>query len=64
MKKAIKGIAQTIGVVVAVSGVAVCMCDANGLDAQIATMFTGLGIFIVGVLICAVSNRGAENAIR
>lgn len=64
MRKAISGIGQLIGVLVAVSGLIVCMCDTADLDKQILTMFAGLVIFLSGAGIVALAKRGEEDAVH
>lgn len=64
MKKAISGIGQLVGILVAVAGLIVCMCDTADLDKQIATMFTGAAIFLIGAGIVALAKRGEEDAVH
>lgn len=64
MKKAISGIGQLIGVLVAVAGLVVCMCDTADLDKQALTMFTGLVIFLAGAGIVALAKWGEENVLH
>ena len=64
MRKAISGIGQLIGILIAVAGLIVCMCDTADLDKQIVTMFTGLGIFLAGTGIVALAKWGEENAVH
>lgn len=63
MRKAISGVGQLIGILVAIAGLIVCMCDAGDLDKQIVTMFTGLVIFLAGAGIVALAKWGEENAV-
>lgn len=60
MKKAISGVGQLIGVLVAVAGLIVCMSDTADLDKQTLTMFAGLVIFLAGAGITALSKWGEE----
>lgn len=64
MRKVISGIGQLIGVLIAVAGIIVCMCDAGDLDKQIFTMFAGLVIFIIGSVIVTLAKWGEENAVH
>lgn len=64
MRKAISGIGQLIGVLIAVAGLIVCMCDAGDLDKQTLTMFAGLGIFLAGAGITALAKWGEDNVLH
>ena len=61
MRKAISGIGQLIGILIAVAGIIVSMSDTADLDKQILTMFTGLGIFLAGAGVTALFKWGEEN---
>ena len=52
MRKAISGVGQLIGILIAIAGLIVAMCDTADLDKQIITMFAGLVIFCCNLLIC------------
>lgn len=64
MRKAISGVGQLIGILIAVCGIAVAMCDTADLDKQILTMFAGLVIFLSGAGIVALAKRGEEDAVH
>ena len=64
MRKAISGVGQLIGVLVAVIGLIVCMCDTADLDKQILIMFAGLVIFLAGAGIVAIAKRGEKDAVH
>ena len=61
MRKLIKGITELIGMMLALAGLVVCMCETENLDKQFATLVIGLGMFLLGVLICYLMNRGKED---
>lgn len=62
MRKAISGVGQLIGILIAVCGIAVAMSDTADLDKQILTMFAGLVIFLSGAGIVALAKWGEEYA--
>ena len=62
MRKTICGVGQLIGVLIAVSGIIVGMCDTADFENQVRTMFIGLVMFLIGAGITALARRGEEYA--
>lgn len=64
MRKAISGVGQLIGIMVAIAGIVVAMSDTSDLDKQLLTMFAGLGIFLAGAGITALAKWGEEDVLH
>ena len=62
MRKAISGIGQLIGILVATTGLILCMCDTEDLDKLLAKMFIGLALFLSGAGISLLAKEVGEYA--
>lgn len=52
---------QLIGIITAVVGIVIGMCDCNGLELQISSMLIALLVFLVGCLITWVGDQLPES---
>ena len=64
MRKTICGLGQLIGILVAVAGLIVCMCDTADLDKLFVQMIIGLAIFLSGAGIAILAKEVGESATR
>ncbi len=62
MRRAISEVGQVMGILIAVCGLIVGMCDTADLESQVRTMFIGLAMFLIGAGITALAKRGEEYA--
>ena len=60
MRKTISGIGQLIGILVALAGLIVCMCDTADLDKLWVQLLIGLAIFLSGAGITILAKEVGE----
>ena len=57
MKKIINEIAIQAGFVLVILGLIVCMCETAEPDKQLVNMLCGVGIIVVGTIICYIGKE-------
>jgi len=63
MKKAIKGFAQFMSMLLVFAGVFVCALEADSMDNQLASLCIGFVMVAIGAAIGAIVNRGDEDVL-
>lgn len=63
MKKAIKGFAQLISMLLVFAGLLACMLEADSIDNQLTAACIGFAMVAIGAVIGAIVNRGDENVL-
>lgn len=63
MKKAIKGFAQFMSMLLVFAGVFICTLEADNLDNQLTSLCIGLVMVAIGAVIGAIVNRGDEDVL-
>lgn len=63
MKKAIKGTAQFMSMLLVFAGLLVCMLEADNMDNQLTALCIGFVLVAIGAVIGAIVNRGDENVL-
>jgi len=63
MKKAIKGFAQFVSMLLVFAGVFVCTLEADSMDNQLTSLCIGFAMVAIGAVIGAIVNRGDEDVL-
>lgn len=63
MKKAIKGAAELIGVILFIIGIVICLCETADFGDQLVSLCVGFGMVCAGAVIGAIASRGDENVL-
>ena len=61
MRNVISGLGQLVGILIAIAGLIVCMCETADLDKQLVTLLTGLAMFLIGAGITTLAKGVEEN---
>ncbi len=63
MKKAIKGFAQFMSMLLVFAGLLTCMLETDNLDNQLTALCIGFVMVATGAVIGTIVNRGDENVL-
>lgn len=63
MKKAIKGTAQFMSMLLVFSGLLICMLETDNLDNQLTALCIGFLMVAIGAVIGAIVNRGDKDVL-
>lgn len=61
--KVIKGFAQVTSVLFVLTGLLLCMLEANSIENQLKVLCSGLVMVAIGAVIGAIVNRGDEDVL-
>ena len=55
VKRVFRDVGKVTGFLIAFAGLILMMCETESLERQTVVTFSGLGVFLIGALICAFS---------